>query len=91
MKNLRIWAICCLASLFVFSACQQEEQQESPTLDEVSSETLQKIEQAGFSTDNVRAYDGKLFIEGDIMLTYEQLEAIAPKLGVPDQGQSMYL
>ncbi len=83
MKKFKILAVSCLSILFLLTACEQEGEQQNPTLDEVSSETLQKISDAGFSTDNVRAYDGKLFVEGDIMLTYEQLEAMTPKTGVP--------
>lgn len=84
MRKIKLMAACCLSVLFLFSACEQEGEEQTPTLDEVSAETLQKIENAGFSTDNVRAYDGKLFIEGDIVLTYEQLDALAPKSDVPD-------
>ena len=69
---------------FLFTAFQQEAEDEQPTLDEVSAETLAKIESAGFNADHVVSYDGKLFIEGDIVLTYAQLDQMAPENGVPN-------
>ena len=64
---LAIIGICILAS-----SCKRES---VATLNEVSPTALQKIAAQGFSTDNVRKVDNGYLVEGDIVLTEENLNA----------------
>ena len=64
---LLIIGICVLAS-----SCKRES---IPTLNEVSPAALQKIKAQGFSTDNVRKVNNGYLVEGDIVLTEDNLNA----------------
>src|SRR3982750_1486242 len=56
---------------------------------DVSQTTLQKIESQGFSTENVRKVKGGYLVEGDIVLTEENLnsQSISPNLLIANVEQ----
>lgn len=61
--------VCITATSFV--ACKKNAATISQ--DEVPQQTLKQIDALGFSTENVRKVDGGFLVEGDIVLTPEQL------------------
>ncbi|QJB32792.1 protease [Chitinophaga oryzae] len=86
----QIAVIACLAAGFLISSCnkndkQQQEAQPNP----VSDEVLAQIKANGFSTDNVRKTEDGYLVEGDILLTAEQLKekVSTPTLRVAESEQ----
>ncbi len=71
MKTLPI--IGALAVLLIFQACTKEDTSTRRN-EEVPNDVLQKIKALGFSTENVVKYDNHYVVEGDIMLSQENLE-----------------
>ena len=71
MKLLQRTSVFICLVLFAAS-CKKET---SPSQDQVSQAVLQKIEAQGFSTENVRKVDNGYLVEGDIVLTDENLNA----------------
>ena len=68
MKNyLKISAYALL--LFLLASCQDQNTPEQPQLEDVPNEILDKVDALGFNANEVRMYDGTLFIEGDIALS----------------------
>jgi hypothetical protein len=59
------------------------------TQNDVASSVLKKIEAQGFSTDNVRKVDGGYLVEGDIVLTEDNLNAqsTSPSLLIANSEQ----
>lgn len=68
-KNSLFIAAVCLAAL-TFTACTKEVKEAE---DEISPATLAKIENMGFSTYEAKKVDGGYLVEGDILLTEENL------------------
>lgn len=67
-------AVCFTALTFV--ACKKDTKT-SPVNDEVSQATLSQIKAMGFSTDGVHKVDNGYLVEGDIVLTDENLSSTA--------------
>ena len=67
----------CLTGL-LFRCCKKEAAQ--PAAEEISQETLSKIKALGFGTSDVRKVDEGYLVEGDIILTDENLNT------TPEQG-----
>ncbi len=63
-------AVACLAAV-ALASCTKEVKE--PIQDEISDETLAKIEQLGFRTQDVQRTDGGYLVEGDIILSEENL------------------
>ena len=83
--------ICLLAgalSVAVVSCKKSERTSEKPQTT-VSQQVLDKIEKLGFSSENVIARDGGYLVEGDILLTEENLksDASSPNLRVAQDEQ----
>ena len=81
MRRLNQWGLLALTLVLLWS-CQENETQQ-PVLEEVPNEILQKISALGFNADEVKMYDGQLFIEGDILITLDQLDKMSPSNGLP--------
>ncbi|WP_420318728.1 M57 family metalloprotease [Ekhidna sp.] len=81
MRRLNQWGLLALTLVLLWS-CQENETQQ-PVLEEVPNEILQKISGLGFNADEVKMYDGQLFIEGDILITLDQLDKMSPSNGLP--------
>ncbi|HUS03258.1 MAG TPA: M57 family metalloprotease, partial [Chitinophagaceae bacterium] len=64
------FASLCFGTL-LFTSCKRENI--SPIADEISPAVLQQIAAKGFSTENVRKVDNGFLVEGDIVLTNENL------------------
>ncbi|MBC9931936.1 M57 family metalloprotease [Chitinophaga qingshengii] len=81
MKKQMFAVIACLAAGVMISSCNKnDKQQEAAQPDQVSSEVLAQIKANGFSTDNVRQTEDGYLVEGDILLTAQQLQE---KVGTP--------
>nr|WP_295874479.1 M57 family metalloprotease [uncultured Chitinophaga sp.] len=77
----QIAVIACLAAGFMISSCNKnDKQQQDAQPNPVSDEVLAQIKANGFSTDNVRKTEDGYLVEGDILLTAEQLKE---KVGTP--------
>lgn len=79
----------CLGFLFlglITTSCKRENVQ-SPN--DLTAVTLQKIEAQGFSTENVRKVEGGYLVEGDIVLTEENLnsQSKSPNLLIANDEQ----
>ncbi|MFY0254247.1 M57 family metalloprotease [Chitinophaga sp. 30R24] len=74
MTKHTIPVICLMAVVLLFASCQKKGAQKEVTPDPVPAEVLAQIKSLGFSTDNVvKTKDGYL-VEGDILLTADQLK-----------------
>lgn len=86
---MRLLSAACLAfvgaSLLTIS-CKKESSTSQP---DVSSETLKKIETLGFSAENVQKVSNGYLVEGDIILTEENLNstAVSPTLVIANVEQ----
>ncbi|WP_370086135.1 M57 family metalloprotease [Ekhidna sp.] len=69
-------------SLVMLWSCQENETQ-NPQLEEVPADVLAKVAALGFNADEVKMYDGHLFIEGDIKVSLDQLDRMSPSEGLP--------
>ena len=72
---MKLFSKTCIALLsigLVVVSCKREN---VAAPDQVSEATLQKIEAQGFSTDNVRKVEGGYLVEGDIILTEDNLNS----------------
>jgi len=84
--QIKTLAVACLAT-FAFASCTKEVKE--PTQDEISDETLAKIEQLGFRTQDVQRTDGGYLVEGDILLSEANLneKVTSPVLRVGEEEQ----
>jgi hypothetical protein len=71
-NNFKLFAVAGMAAILVAS-CKKETKQ--PIEDEISQATLSKIQALGFGTSNVRKVDDGYLVEGDIVLTDENLNS----------------
>lgn len=73
----------------VISSCQKEAVKEDPASSEVPQQVQDLIKSRGFSTENVRSYNGGYLIEGDIFLDSETLaaETSTPSLRIAEVEQ----
>jgi hypothetical protein len=71
-SNFRFFAVAGMAVLLI-AGCKKETNQ--PVEDEISKATLSKIQALGFGTSNVRKVDDGYLVEGDIVLTDENLNS----------------
>ena len=76
MKRMITPLIAFVAIAFAFTACKKESR-ETPK-DEVSQETLSQIKALGFGTRDVKKVPEGYLVEGDIILTEEQLNSDHP-------------
>ncbi len=81
MRRLNRLGIIALLAGILWS-CQESESQ-NPQLEEIPTEVLAKIADLGFNADEVKMYNGELFIEGDIKISLEQLDQMSPSAGLP--------
>ncbi|WP_425391296.1 M57 family metalloprotease [Ekhidna sp.] len=82
MRRLSKLGVFALALAMLWS-CQDSNEEQPPQLEEVPSDVLAKVADLGFNPDEVKMYNGILFIEGDIRVTLDQLEKMAPSDGLP--------
>ena len=85
-KFITLLAGACLL-VFMFEACKKEVKVAAP--EEVSQETLSKIAALGFGTQNVQRIDEGYLIEGDIVLTEDDLhgQSSSPTLLIAQEEQ----
>jgi hypothetical protein len=67
----------CAASLFALSSCSKEQEAVAPTAEaEVSAAVLTQIRALGFSTQDVKKMEEGYLVEGDIVVTNEDLATV---------------
>lgn len=89
MKKQLLAVITCLAAGLIISSCNKSAKQQETQPNPVSDEVLAQIKAAGFSTDNVRKDEDGYLVEGDILLTAEQLQEkpVSPTLRIAKDEQ----
>src|SRR5262245_58401591 len=70
MRTTRVFLACLFCFSILFTQCKQESK---IMLTEISSDVLQKIASAGFSTKSVVDVDSGYIVEGDIFLRKDLL------------------
>lgn len=95
MKKQMLAVITCLAAGIMISSCSKSDKQQEPQPNPVSDEVLAQIQAHGFSTGNVRKTKDGYLVEGDILLTADQLnEKVSPtalRVGQVEQYRSSRL
>lgn len=88
MKNLFSAVLVLSTTTLLFNACKKEAKEAAP-VNEVSQATLNKISSLGFSTDNVHKVAEGYLVEGDIILTEENLNSpsASPNLIIAQEEQ----
>ena len=88
LKNVQLCLLAGAMSIAVFSCKKSEPVTEQDTVS-VSQQVLDKIDKLGFSTENVIARDGGYLVEGDILLTEENLtsDPNSPNLRIAEDEQ----
>ncbi len=86
---MKLFSKTCLAMLSISLLTVSCKRESVSTQDEVSKETLQQIEGQGFSTENVRRVSNGYLVEGDIILTEENLRSAStsPNLLIANEEQ----
>jgi hypothetical protein len=64
----------CGAATLAFSSCQKHEE-EVAIKEDISAETMNQVKALGFTTQNMKAVDGGVVVEGDILLSKELLKS----------------
>lgn len=77
MISKRLLLFSALAVTLGFTSCQSEE--EVTTDDQVSEQALKQIAELGFSNHNVMRVDGGYLVEGDILLSENDLNSYADR------------
>jgi hypothetical protein len=73
MKTLFKTVAAASFAALLFSSCKKESKQ--PPIDEISQETLSKIQALGFGTGSVEKHEDGYMVEGDIVLTEAYLNS----------------
>ncbi len=86
---MKLLSTTCLAILGVSMLTVSCKKVSTDTQDEVSKETLLQIEAQGFSSENVRKVSNGYLVEGDIVLTEENLrnKSTSPNLLIANEEQ----
>lgn len=87
MKKLTLQISAVALSLMLFVACQEQSSPEQPQLEDVPGELLDKIDALGFNSNEVKMYDGTLFIEGDIAIAVSDLDKLRTDGQLPVEEQ----
>lgn len=75
MRKQTLPALCCLLTAALsFSSCKRSATEQPVQPNAVSAEVLSQIKASGFSTDHVIKTDEGYLVEGDILLTTDQLK-----------------
>ena len=73
-KNLLSAAVLCTASVFAISSCSKEKEAVAPVAqDGISEAVISKIKGMGLTTQDIQRVDGGYLVEGDIVITDENL------------------
>lgn len=88
LNKLKICLLAGALSVAVFS-CKKSERAPEQAQTGISQQVLDRIEKLGFSSENVIARDGGYLVEGDILLTEENLksEVSSPNLRIAADEQ----
>lgn len=90
MKRITTSLIVTLSAVLLLIACKKEANEAQPTQqNEISQDVLSQIKALGFGTSSVQRVEDGYLVEGDIVLTEEQLEnkPIQQLLRVGDEEQ----
>ena len=76
MKRITTSLIVTLSAVLLLTACKKEENEAQPIQqNEVSQDVLSQIKALGFGTSSVQKVEDGYLVEGDIVLTKEQLDS----------------
>jgi len=90
MKKTKFLALALTGALAVsMFACTKQEPADTSNKDEISKSTLSQISALGFSTENARKVEGGYLVEGDIVLTDDNLnsKSNSPNLNIAQTEQ----
>jgi len=91
MKNTKFLSLAMLCALFLcVSSCKKNNTSEqTDNKAEISASTLQQIKSLGFSVENARKVDNGYLVEGDILLTDDNLneKSLSPNLNIAETEQ----
>ena len=74
IKNVLSAAVFCTASVFAISSCSKEKEAVSPVAqDEISQTVISQIKDMGLTTQDIKRVEGGYLVEGDIVITDENL------------------
>jgi hypothetical protein len=74
IKNVLSAAALCTASVLAFSSCSKEQEAVTPVAQEqISQAVIGKIREMGLTTQDIQRVDGGYLVEGDIVITDENL------------------
>ncbi len=87
MKKLQSLVILSLLAGLVFTSCTKSVN--DPAVDEISQEVIAKLKDQGYSTSNVQKVEEGYLVEGDIIVTPENLNnpATSPNLIIANEEQ----
>ncbi|PSL48077.1 dual-action HEIGH metallo-peptidase [Chitinophaga niastensis] len=75
MRKQTLSVLCCLAVAFTIASCQKNNAPKEAQPNPIAADVLAQIKANGFSTQNVVKTDEGYLVEGDILLTADQLKA----------------
>ena len=74
LKNVLSAAALCTASVLALSSCSKEKEAAAPTAqDQISPAVISQIREMGLTTGDIKKVDGGYLVEGDIVVTNENL------------------
>ncbi len=74
IKNVLSAAAFCTVSVLAFSSCSKEKEAVAPVAqDEISQAVIGKIQQMGLTTADIKRVEDGYLVEGDIIITDENL------------------
>src|SRR5829696_2063893 len=77
MKTFATTLTAVLFAALTITACKKESSQTTTSQDQISAETVAKIQNLGFGASNIQKHEDGYLVEGDILLTEEFLNSVA--------------
>ena len=75
LRNVLSAAALCTASVLALSSCSKQQEAVAPAEEAISQSVLSKIKDMGLTTQDIKKVDGGYLVEGDILITDENLAA----------------
>ena len=73
LRNILSAAALCTASVLALSSCSKQQETVAPAEEAISQSVLSKIKDMGLTTQDIKKVDGGYLVEGDILITDENL------------------
>ena len=75
LRNILSAAALCTASVLALSSCSKQQETVAPAEEAISQTVLSQIKDMGLTTQDIKKVDGGYLVEGDILITDENLTA----------------